>query len=51
MDKALIIGAGAIGRGFLPFCLNDSFDLVFYDSNSALVDSLNSSVVILHTFL
>lgn len=39
MHKALIIGSGAIGRGFLPWVLN-GFNLYFIDSNKKLVTSL-----------
>ena len=42
MARALIIGAGAIGRGFLPWVFQN-FDLTFYDSNQPLIESLNKS--------
>jgi hypothetical protein len=34
-----VIGAGAIGRGFLPWCFRDS-SFTFVDVNSAIVDSM-----------
>jgi len=43
MDKALVIGAGAIGRGFLPFCFENYLDLIYYDSNTSLIQDLSSN--------
>jgi hypothetical protein len=41
MKKIIIIGAGAIGRGYLPWVLpNDDYDLVFVDSNPQVVKAL-----------
>ena len=40
MAKALIIGAGAIGRGYLPWELK-GLTIDFYDTNEVLIDSLN----------
>jgi mannitol-1-phosphate 5-dehydrogenase len=42
MARALIIGAGAIGRGYLPWELKDLI-IDFYDTNEALIDSLNKN--------
>lgn len=42
MAQALIIGAGAIGRGYLPWELKN-FELTFYDSNSKLIQSLQEN--------
>ena len=39
--KLLIVGAGAIGRGFLPWCFRDA-RLTFVDSNPAIVDAMRS---------
>lgn len=36
MARALILGCGAIGRGFLPWLL-DEFEIDFYDSNDGVV--------------
>jgi mannitol-1-phosphate 5-dehydrogenase len=41
MGKCLIVGAGAIGRGYIPWELKD-FDITFFDTNLTLVDSLAS---------
>ena len=40
MSKAVIIGAGKTGRGFLSRLLKDN-EIVFIDKNAALVDTLN----------
>jgi len=40
MAKALIIGAGAIGRGFLPWIFTDEYQLTYFDTNIELVESL-----------
>ncbi|MEE6161768.1 hypothetical protein U9R62_10530 [Cylindrospermopsis raciborskii DSH] len=41
MVKALIIGAGAIGRGFLPWCLDSQSEITFIDANDTLIDALS----------
>lgn len=41
MARALIIGGGAIGRGFLPWLL-DQFDLYILDSSSHLVNGITN---------
>lgn len=42
MDKILIIGAGAIGRGYLPWLFNlDDYELIFVDSNKTLIEKMN----------
>lgn len=41
MGKALIIGAGAIGRGFLPWAL-DGFDIDFFDVSQDLVSGIKN---------
>lgn len=41
MSKAVIIGAGKTGRGFLSRLLRES-EIVFIDKNEALVDALNA---------
>ncbi len=41
MAKALIVGAGAIGRGYLPWELKN-FEITFYDHNSAFISNLQS---------
>lgn len=41
LQKIIIFGAGAIGRGYLPWLFPaDNFDLVFVDSNPAIVAAL-----------
>jgi mannitol-1-phosphate 5-dehydrogenase len=41
--KIILIGAGAIGRGYLPWTLDlEQHDLVFVDSNPEIVDHLNN---------
>jgi hypothetical protein len=41
--KILFMGAGAIGRGYLPWILDESrHEFIFIDSNEAIVDRLNS---------
>lgn len=41
--KIIIVGSGAIGRGFLPWTLDESrHDFVFIDSNQAIVDQMNA---------
>jgi len=43
MKEIIIIGAGAIGRGFLPWIFgNGLYDLVFVDSNKELIDKMRS---------
>jgi len=42
MARALIIGAGAIGRGYLPWELKN-FEIDFYDQNIDLIESLISN--------
>jgi ketopantoate reductase len=42
MAKALIIGAGAIGRGYLPWELKD-FEVDFFDANQDLIKSLSKN--------
>lgn len=38
----IIIGAGAIGRGYLPWIFPDNkYELVFVDSNKKLIDKMN----------
>ena len=37
--KALVLGAGAIGRGYIPWELKN-FDISFYDSNRDLVSRM-----------
>ena len=39
MAKALIVGAGAIGRGYIPWELKN-FEITFFDGNYELVSSL-----------
>jgi mannitol-1-phosphate 5-dehydrogenase len=40
--KILVIGAGAIGRGYLPWTLDETrHELIFVDSTQAIVDHLN----------
>jgi hypothetical protein len=39
MARCLIVGAGAIGRGYIPWELNN-FEITFLDANLMLVDSL-----------
>ena len=43
MVKVLIIGAGAIGRGFLPWCLPPSAKITFVDISTSLVDGLRGA--------
>lgn len=41
--KVILMGAGAIGRGYLPWVLDSSkHDFVFVDKNSAIVDQMNA---------
>jgi mannitol-1-phosphate 5-dehydrogenase len=40
MAKALIIGAGAIGRGFLPWIFTEEYQLTYFDSNTELTELL-----------
>ncbi|MBO8223287.1 hypothetical protein CUB78_06675 [Prochlorococcus marinus str. XMU1401] len=40
MNKILIIGSGAIGRGYCPWIFNESI-IDFVDSNTNLVDEMN----------
>ena len=39
MAKALIVGAGAIGRGYVPWELKN-FEITFFDGNDQLATSL-----------
>ncbi len=39
--QIIIVGAGAIGRGFLPWKFHKAYDFVFIDSNIELVNMLN----------
>ena len=42
MEQLLIVGAGAIGRGFLPWVLDSNkYEFVFIDNNRDLVNRLN----------
>ena len=41
MARALIIGCGAIGRGFMPWLL-DKFEIDFLDANKSLLDGILS---------
>jgi mannitol-1-phosphate/altronate dehydrogenase len=42
MNEIIILGAGAIGRGFLPWTLDrNEYELVFVDINKELIDRLN----------
>lgn len=41
MARALIIGCGAIGRGFIPWTL-DNFEIDFYDSSREVVTGISS---------
>ena len=50
MVKALIFGAGAIGRGFLPWCLPDNSSITFFDLNYDLIKSLDNQGYY-HSFL
>ncbi|XHS77125.1 hypothetical protein ACFJGW_15530 [Burkholderiaceae bacterium UC74_6] len=41
--KILMLGAGAIGRGYMPWTLDETkHDLIFIDSNPAIVDRMNA---------
>jgi len=41
--KILFMGAGAIGRGYMPWTLDESqHEFIFIDSNQTIVDRLNS---------
>lgn len=42
MARALILGAGAIGRGFLPWAL-DGFEIDFFDASEALATSISEN--------
>lgn len=38
----VIFGAGAIGRGFLPWVINfDKYNIIYVDSNLKLVQKIN----------
>jgi len=39
----VVIGAGAIGRGYLPWVFADHYDLIFVDANPQLVRQLRQS--------
>jgi mannitol-1-phosphate/altronate dehydrogenase len=42
MTEIIIVGAGAIGRGFLPWIFGPNlYDYIFVDNNKKLVDRLN----------
>ena len=42
MSKIVIVGAGAIGRGFLPWILEPNlYDLIFVDINEKIVELMN----------
>ena len=42
--KIVIVGAGAIGRGFLPWIFNlDKYELVFVDTNEHIISTLNKN--------
>jgi len=42
MTEIIIVGAGAIGRGFLPWVFGPNlYDYIFIDNNKELVDRLN----------
>lgn len=44
MEKIVIVGAGAIGRGYLPWVLDlTSYELVFVDANRELVAGLKQN--------
>ena len=44
MEKIVIIGAGAIGRGFLPWCFNlKKYELVFVDNNSFIIETMKKN--------
>lgn len=36
----VILGAGAIGRGYLPWVLSPEYRLFFVDSNTAIIDAM-----------
>ena len=41
--KILFVGAGAIGRGYLPSALDeDRHEFIFIDTNQAIVDRMNT---------
>ncbi len=44
MNRILIIGAGAIGRGYLPWMISDKYKLLFIDSNPKIVEMMNKSL-------
>ncbi|MHB9156119.1 MAG: mannitol dehydrogenase family protein, partial [Endomicrobiales bacterium] len=42
MKDLVVVGAGAIGRGYLPWVFGDDlYNFVFVDTNKELIDSLN----------
>ncbi len=43
MINILVIGAGAIGRGYVPWLFNDEYTLHFVDSNEQLIQSLKDN--------
>ena len=43
MAKVLIIGAGAIGRGFIPWCLSNKDEITFLDIDANLIKGLNKN--------
>lgn len=43
-EKIVIIGAGAIGRGFLPWCFNlEQYELVFVDNNKFIIEQMKKN--------
>jgi len=44
MEKIVIIGAGAIGRGFLPWCFKlNQYELVFVDNNRFIIEQMKKN--------
>ncbi len=41
MSLVVVIGAGAIGRGFLPWVLPESAEILFVDGNPRIVQAMN----------
>ncbi|MDV0444608.1 Mannitol-1-phosphate 5-dehydrogenase [Methanimicrococcus sp. At1] len=43
-EMIAVIGAGAIGRGFLPWKINtEKYDFIFIDSNPKIIDGMNKN--------
>ena len=43
-QKLVFIGAGAIGRGFLPWLFDEKvYDLVFVDNDQSIIDAMRKS--------